>query len=339
MVAQVLLFWGSIGVLFAASIALGTVLGKILLKIAAFFVGKTKTTLDDRIFCAIKTPIESFFFLIVFYILIHDAPSYVHELSNLSQAAAFLETYTLAFLLLIFTYMASEIAGASLRWYYDEGHKNARIKVDLSLLPFLRKFSKLMIYFVGIMAALGAAGFDITGLIALSSVAGIVIGLASQETLANLFAGMALQLDRPYRYGDYVRFAFGGEVAKVKKIGLRSTTLEDGSGATMIMSNSELAKQRLTNFSHPSPTVSFSFPAEVPLGTDRKKLHSFLQHALANARPAGYDFSSPLKINVERIREKTAELSISHSAAAYPYGAAVRFFLNEKIIEFLKKKK
>lgn len=335
MATEVLLFWGSIAALFAASVALGTIAGKLLLAIAAFFVGKTKTTLDDRIFSAIKIPVESFFFLAIFYVLIHGAPNYVRELSDLSAAAAFLERYTFAFLLLIFTHTASEAAGAFLRWYYEEGHKSARIKIDLSLLPFLRKFSKLVIYFAGITASLGAAGFDITGLIALSSVAGIVLGLASQETLANIFAGMALQLDRPYHYGDHVRFS-SGDTARVKKIGLRSTTLEDASGAAIIISNSELAKQRMTNLTHPG-SLSLSFAAEVPLGTDLEKLHSHLQGVLVKAKPAGYDCSSPLKIGIERIREKTAELSISYSVRDFSSAPPLRFFLNGKMLEFLKK--
>ncbi|VVB58018.1 Small-conductance mechanosensitive channel MscMJ [Candidatus Anstonella stagnisolia] len=335
MVPEILLFWGSIAILSAVSIVLGTILGKLLLRIAAFFVGKTKTTLDDRIFAAIKMPVESFFFLIVFYLLIHDAPKYVGELSDLSAAATFLERYTFALLLLVGTYMASEATGAFLSWYYEEGHKGSRIKIDLSLLPFLRKFSKLVIYFIGITASLGAAGFDITGLIALSSVAGIVIGLASQETLANIFAGMALQLDRPYHYGDNVRFA-GGETAKVKRIGLRSTILEDASGASIIISNSELAKQRMTNLTHPDHPLQISFVAEVPLGSDLKKLHAHLGHALSMEKPQGYGQNS-LQINVERIREKTAELSISFSISDFPHAASVRFFLNGKILEFLKK--
>lgn len=338
MVPDLVVFWANIAALFAASLVAGSLLGKLLLKIAAFFVGKTKTTLDDRIFAAIKTPVESFLFVVVFYLLIHDLPSYVSELTDLSAAAAFLEKYTFAFLMVVLTYMASEAAGAFLRWYYEEGHETSRIKIDMSLLPFLRKFSKLAIYFVGLTIALGAAGFDITGLIALSSIAGIVIGLASQETLANIFAGMALQLDRPYRYGDYVRFALGGEVARVKKIGLRSTVLEDGNGAAMIISNSELAKQRMTNFSSPSSQVSFSFPSEVPLGTDLKKLHSHLQHALGESKPQGYVQGS-LKLNIERIRENTAELSVSYAVSGFSNSAQLRFLLNEKTISFLNSKR
>ncbi len=334
--AETLAFWIHTTVLFAVSILLGEILSRLILKIAAFMVGKTKTTLDDRIFAAIKTPIESFFFLIIFYLLIHYAPSYISELTDMSAAAKFLEAYTWAFLVVICTYLASQIVGASLHWYYEEGHKGSRLKIDLSLIPFIYKVSAIAIYFVGGTIALGAAGFDVTGLLALTSIAGVIVGFASQETLANVFAGLALQLDRPYHYGDHVRFV-SGETAKVKKIGLRSTVLEDASGAAIIISNSELAKQRITNFTHPSGTLTLSFPAEVLLGTDLKKLHAYLARALSSAKPDGYNPSS-LKLNVERIKEKTSELSVTYTVTGFPNSAPIRFFINAKIIEFLKGK-
>ena len=336
MVSIFLLFWGNILVLLAISLAAGWVLGKLLLRIASFFVRKTSTTLDDRIFEAIKPPVESFLFLAIFYFFVLELPKYVQEITDLSAAAVFLERYTLAFLIVIITYTTSKVAGALLRWYYEEGSKSSRVKLDVTLIPFLRKFSELAIYFVGLTAAVGAAGFDVTGLIALSSIVGIVIGFASQETLANIFAGMALQLDRPYHYGDYVRFSFGGETAKVKKIGLCSTMLEDSNGAAIIISNSELAKQRLVNFSYPSSTFGASFPADVPLSTDLKKLHAHLQQALAQANPTGYEPSS-LKLNAGRIKEASLELSVSYRVAWFPNSAPIQFLLNEKMLEFLKK--
>ena len=82
-----LTYIGYIAGLFLVSLAVGGISGPVIVKVLEFFSGKTKSTLDDRIISAIKVPLESCFFIIVFYLLLHAVP-------ELSDAAKFLENYT-----------------------------------------------------------------------------------------------------------------------------------------------------------------------------------------------------------------------------------------------------
>jgi MscS family membrane protein len=322
-----LLYWGYLLVLFAISIAAGAVVGKLLIRIAKALTGRTKTTLDDRLLCAIETPVESFMFIIIFYFGVGLFP-------HLSAANEIIVKYVWAAIIVVSTYLASEAAGAIIRWYYEEGHKTSRMKIDLTLLPLLRKISKIAIYFIGLTIALGAAGFDITGLLAVTSIAGIVLGLASQETLGNVFAGVALQLDRPFRYGDYIKFT-SGEVARVRKIGLRSTVLEDLGHSTIFISNSELAKQRITNLDLPDNELRISFPADVPISADLEKLAQHLQKEISAKKFEGFMSEHPIALSVERVREKSVEISVSYSVRGHPNHARIRDFANRKILEFI----
>ncbi|MCX8198081.1 MAG: mechanosensitive ion channel family protein [Candidatus Micrarchaeota archaeon] len=314
--------------LFLISVAIGKVAGPIIARMLESFSSRTKSTLDDRIIRAVKTPIESFFFLVVFYFLLHSFPELV-------EAANFLEKYTVALLVLIATFMLSEASGAAIRWYYEEGHRSKRLGLDLSLLPLVRKVSKLLIYVFGITIALSNAGFEVTGIFAITSVIAVILGLASQETLANIFAGIALQLDRPYHYGDYLRLP-SGEIATVKKIGMRSTKLEDLQHNTIIISNSEFAKMRVTNLSLPDDLSQISISAELPHSADLERLHKKLSSALDSSSLAGLVKDKRYSLSVEQVKPSTVVVSFSFWVKGYQHSAAIKELANRTILGFMK---
>ena len=327
-----LTYIGYLAGLFLISLAVGGISGPIIVKVLEFFSGKTKSTLDDRIIAAIKVPLESCFFILVFYLLLHAVP-------ELSEAAKFLESYTVAIIILIGTFMLSEATGAAIRWYYEEGYKSARVmKVDLSLLPLVRKVTKLIIYVVGLTLALSTTGFDVTGILAVTSVVGLILGLASQETLANIFAGIALQIDRPYHYGDYLKLP-SGEIAKLDKIGMRTTRLTDVWHNTVIISNSEFAKLRVANLSLPDDISIVSTQAELPIGTDFDALKKSIILALSSAKPKGLLSDLGYTLSIDAVKPATALFSFSFWVKDYDNTDDIRQIVNRAILGFARGKK
>lgn len=327
-----LVYAGYIAALFAVSVVVGRIAGPIVTSILGYFSGKTKSTLDDRLLAAVKVPLESFFFIIVFYFLLHSVP-------ELSEAAKWLEQYTFAIVVVIGTFMLSEASGAAIRWYYDEGHKSSRVvKVDLSLLPLVRKVTKIAIYVIGFTVALSTTGFDITGILAVTSVVGLILGLASQETLANLFAGIALQMDRPYHYGDYLKLP-SGEIVKLDKIGMRSARMEDMSHNTVIISNSEFAKMRVTNLSLPDDISIVAVSAELPHSANLDALKGRLAAALRKAKPKGLLSDLGFTLAIDAVKPSTVAFSFSFWVKDYSNAAAIRGIVNREIIAFAQKKK
>ncbi|MFA5929827.1 MAG: mechanosensitive ion channel family protein [Candidatus Micrarchaeia archaeon] len=327
-----LTYVGYLAGLFIISLAVGGISGPVIVKVLEFFSGKTKSTLDDRIIAAIKVPLESCFFIIVFYLLLHAVP-------ELSEAAKFLESYTVAIIIVIGTFMLSEASGAAIRWYYEEGHKSARVmKVDLSLLPLVRKVTKLAIYAIGLTLALSTTGFDVTGILAVTSVVGLILGLASQETLANIFAGIALQLDRPYHYGDCLKLS-SGEIAKLDKIGMRTTRLTDVWHNTIIISNSEFAKLRVTNLSLPDDISVVAVQAELPLETDFDALKKHISAALSAAKPKGLLPDLGYALSIDAIRPASASFSFSFWVKDYENAEGIRQMVNRAMLGFARRKK
>jgi small-conductance mechanosensitive channel len=88
-------------------------------------------------------------------------------------------------------------------------------------------------------------------LIATSGVFAIILGLALQSTLADVFSGIALNFSRPYEVGDWIVLSDGTE-GRVVETNWRATHLLNASNDLVVLPNSGLAKAQLTNLSSPN---------------------------------------------------------------------------------------
>lgn len=88
---------------------------------------------------------------------------------------------------------------------------------------------------------------DVTTLLGTSAVVSLVLGFALQDTLGNLFAGISLQLERPFDVGDFIRV--GPHEGRVVQIAWRSTRLETVRRELVTVPNSQVAKDHLVSFS------------------------------------------------------------------------------------------
>ncbi|MBO9667727.1 MAG: mechanosensitive ion channel family protein [Bdellovibrio sp.] len=100
-------------------------------------------------------------------------------------------------------------------------------------------------------------GLELGPLLATSAAASVILGLALQDTLGNLFAGISLQLDRNFEIGDWLEIVSGIQKAtgQVKEISWRSTTLVGFSDEVIILSNRFMANAQISNFSPPDNPI------------------------------------------------------------------------------------
>lgn len=108
------------------------------------------------------------------------------------------------------------------------------------------------VIYVGALLSVVAYVFNapVGTLIATSGVFAIILGLALQSTLADVFSGIALNLSKPYGVGDWLVLGNGIE-GRVVETNWRATHLLNGANDLVIVPNSDLAKARLTNLSSP----------------------------------------------------------------------------------------
>jgi small-conductance mechanosensitive channel len=96
-------------------------------------------------------------------------------------------------------------------------------------------------------------GMPLGTLVTTSGVVAIVIGLALQNTLGDVFSGIALTLGKAYMLGDWIRLTDGTE-GRVIETNWRSTNLLSGANNIVVLPNSILARQGVTNLSRPDET-------------------------------------------------------------------------------------
>ena len=111
-----------------------------------------------------------------------------------------------------------------------------------------------LVFFLVIVSLLAADvfAFHMGAVLATSAVFSLVLGLALQDTLGNLFSGVALQIDRPFNIGDWVEIHCGSEKlsGQVQEISWRATTLLGFADEFILIPNRLIAQGQLLNFSH-----------------------------------------------------------------------------------------
>lgn len=89
-------------------------------------------------------------------------------------------------------------------------------------------------------------GVNITAFIASLGVGGIAVALAVQNILGDLFASLAIAVDKPFEVGDFI--VVGSVSGTVQVIGLKTTRIRSLQGEQVVMSNTDLLKQTISNY-------------------------------------------------------------------------------------------
>ena len=122
-----------------------------------------------------------------------------------------------------------------------------RAKVDVTLTKFLRSLVYMTLLVVVALTAVGALGVPATNFLAILGAAGLAVGLALKDSLANFSSGVMLVFFRPFKVGDYIEA--GGTAGTVEAIAIFNTTLKTPDNRVVIVPNSLIYADTITNFS------------------------------------------------------------------------------------------
>ncbi|OWJ71438.1 mechanosensitive ion channel family protein [Haematobacter missouriensis] len=113
---------------------------------------------------------------------------------------------------------------------------------------------------------------DLSGILTGSGLLLAVLGFAIRNVVADTFSGLALGLEAPFRIGDWVAID-GLAQGRVQEIGWRSTRLITRDSTHVILPNSQISRQRITNYSAPRPEyrdhAELTLPATLPVAEAR----------------------------------------------------------------------
>ena len=140
--------------------------------------------------------------------------------------------------------------------------------VPTSLISNLAKITVLVL---GTLIILQTVGIQITPIITTLGIGGLAVGLALQDTLANLFSGFYLIISKQVRTGDYVKLDAGHE-GYVIDISWRNTTIKEISNNVVIVPNSKLSSAIFTNYHLPAKEITLTMDVGVSYDSDLEQV-------------------------------------------------------------------
>jgi len=164
------------------------------------------------------------------------------------------------------------------------GGKDKQRLVQPQTLPLFDNLSKLLIVAVAGYVMFQIWGIDMTAWVASAGIMGLAVSFAAKDTLANLFSGVFILADSPYKIGDYIVLD-DGQRGKVRHIGLRSTRLTTRDDVEVTVPNSIMGNSKVTNQSGgPNPKFRIRVKVGVAYGSDTDQIRDILM-GIATTEP------------------------------------------------------
>ena len=145
-------------------------------------------------------------------------------------------------------------------------------RVHASMLPLIDNVFKILLLALAVYFIFLAWNIDVAAWLAAAGIVGLALSFAAQDTLSNLFAGLSIVADAPYKIGDFI-ILDSGERGKVTFIGLRSTRILTRDDVEITIPNGVIGKAKIINEAGgPSPRHRIRIPVGVAYGSDIDKV-------------------------------------------------------------------
>ncbi|MDE3129106.1 MAG: mechanosensitive ion channel family protein [Gemmatimonadota bacterium] len=217
---------------------------------------QTPTTADDRAVAALERPILLWGALLGAHVGVTIVPALA------SSAHAIQQTIEVV-LIVSASWTLGRIAGDVISARTAEANLPSA-----NLIPNLARTGVLM---VGALVLLRQLGIEITPILTALGVGGLAVGLALQDTLANLFAGIQILISKQVRVGDFIRLS-SGEEGYVADITWRYTTIRQLANNFTIVPNAKLSSAVTANFNMPDLEQAVSVQVGVAYASDLERV-------------------------------------------------------------------
>jgi small-conductance mechanosensitive channel len=266
-------------------IFLGKIADWVLSSMAGRIARRSSTRLDDDVVALLHRPIFLSFVLLGLglatqHVDIGDMPEQITL--SLLKTIAILIWYNLFFgLITVLVREARKTPGSKL--------------VQSGLLALLQNAARIALIAMAIYFAFLAWEIEVTAWLASAGIVGLALGLAAKDTLSNVFAGVSIVADAPYKTGDFI-ILDSGERGVVTQIGLRSTRLLTRDDVEITIPNGILGNSKIINEAGgPSQKHRIRIAVGVAYGSD-------LDHVIATLEGVAADNSEVCKNPAPRVR-------------------------------------
>ncbi len=258
---------------------------------------KTKTNLDDVLIDKLEKPLTYLVLILGYWISIH-------YLVFKEEVELVLENVAYFLLVIDVTAILSRIVDALITEIIMPISEKSDSSFDNQLIPVIQKGVRSIIWILGIIIGLDNIGFDITAMIAGLGIGGLALALAAQDSVKNIFAGIMIFLDKPFRIKD--RIQVDGFDGIVEEVGLRSTRLRTLEGRIVTIPNSRFTDNSVTNVTS-QPTLKVKLNLGLTYDTDEVQMQKAIdiledivknQEAITDDYAAGFNGFGDFSLNI-----------------------------------------
>lgn len=258
-------FYQSVIVIIAGLIVariVNTIFSKVMMRLAS----RTRSQLDDHILLITRPAL--------FYTILIMAFSLVTNLLTSGETEVFI--YSLLKTLVVFIWSSFLIRMARALLRSISSHPDHFSVVTSQTRPLFENIAIMFIVGGAVYFLFSAWNIDMTAWLASAGIVGIAVGFAAKDTLANLFSGVFILADAPYKIGDFVVLD-SGERGEVTHIGIRSTRLLTRDDVEVTIPNSIMGNTKIINESGgPHTKYRIRLQVGVAYGSDIDKVREIL---------------------------------------------------------------
>lgn len=261
---------------------------------------RTATTFDDLLLELLNGPVKVVAFVIFLRIGldVFQWPETVQKV--LSKGFTVIVAISL-------TYMVLKFVDLLMSYWRKRAATQENQTFNQQLFPIIRKSLKVFVIVVGALVTLDNLGVNITAAIASLSIGGLAVGLAAQDTLANLFGAVAIFMDKPFQIGDAVKIE--GVQGTVETIGLRSTRVRNVEGHLVTIPNKTMGNAIITNITErPTIRTEMNIGITYDTPTDKVKRATVLLEEVFRAHPKTAD----LLISFNKFNDSALNIFVVH---------------------------
>ena len=262
-------------ILIVAALIVGKVISALLRMTLSVWVKRSDTPLDDLTLQHLSGPLVQTTVLYGFWVAaVHldeaDPPEFVLQIIQ-------------TLLVLIWSLATLNLIDGFLR---HASKKRDKYKiVENRTFPLFSNLSKLLLVGFAVYGVILVWDVNTQAWLASAGIAGLAISFAAKDTLSNLFAGVFIIADAPYRIGDYIVLQGAGARGEVTSIGLRSTRVVTRDDIEITIPNAVIGGAQIVNqTAGPSPKMRVRVPVGVAYDTDTDRLRAILME-LASEEP------------------------------------------------------
>lgn len=223
---------------------------------------KTETKIGDMVIRSLRSPAIFWAIALGIYLggLFSNLPErYIFHISNVIYVI----------LILSVTIAMTNLSGRIFKSYIQQAN------LPLPTTGLAYGLLKGIIFVIGFLIILSGLGISIAPLITALGVGGLAVALALQDTLANLFAGIHILIEKAIRVGDFVKLESGQE-GYVDDITWRTTRVRMLPNNMVVIPNSKLAQSVVTNYYLPEKRMSLLMPISVSYASDPEQVERIL---------------------------------------------------------------